>query len=60
MDQSISPLYCVYRTSESPALIACPYDQRPPTGCTIVFKGSQFACDKYMRDTRYLVRMVQR
>lgn len=66
MDESISTLFCVYRTTASPALISCPYDQRPssatsdPGVVTIVFKGSQFACDKYMRDTRRLVQMAPR
>lgn len=66
MDESISTLFCVYRTTASPALISCPYDQRPsnaagdPGLITIVFRGSQFACDKYMRDTRRLVDTAAR
>lgn len=63
MDQSISPLFCVYRIAESPALISCPYDQRPPSDAErlvfVIFKGSQFACDKYMRDTRRLVETAR-
>lgn len=66
MDESIATLFCVYRTADSPALISCPYDQRPSSSAsgqcliTIVHKGSQFACDKYMRDTRRLTQTAEK
>jgi hypothetical protein len=45
--------YCVYHTLGHTALICCPHDQMPAEG-VLIFVGSQYQCERFMREHRGL------